>query len=787
METRQSCKKRRNSSVSRSRDESPVSHRTRHGIASDHVATTTAPNTTTPRKQKKRVRFSDPGPRLNDSDFSSTGLTPAMKRTSFADTGFTVSTDRTPSRKARRRSAPSPRSRRSFDPMEPCDEACSERVMQFTPLRQILDTRTQRRIRRFGLSDEINHIEREKRHTATFEKRIETLLQERNALEDELRLLRQSHEISEDRMPAYEPFWTGPEICVERFENGASPLRDEISIASHQSHDEQAPTDSNEGDTFALNESALIVSDSPDFRAARDHRSPVSDSLMALDETTMDVAAQAQTGEDTEGSDMRDLTYDLEAARDAKRELFDACRSRISAFGDSGMGDILRQSSPPPDFFDNVITILTTALSRASDAAQALEGISQECSSLGFSGASADDIISDMRTHFRSARLELERAVPGETAAVGLEDGKATLSALVQRVKSLAQDLGAERKHHHGSLGREKALRGQFDNLLRRYEAAADKIGNLESSIASSASDMLHTRIRMQDLESEGQKKTVGIERLNAALGKYCEDVKSLEELVSRLENENLAAKDEYNREISQLREQVAHERRQRSAIEISTSEYESRIRQLEETLKDNRIRVCDLTAAAETLEKEHEKALENVEQQSKERHQQHEEETGTLNVRISDLTTSLDEARSEAHRLRQVNSGLEEQLKMEIDARDELLDKWAAEQARSFAYMKETVNSERRRAKVRAANWELKSDDLMSDGTTVIGSDPVTPVSMTRFVDVEMGRGKNRRRMDSGIGILTEDELLDNGDLVELRRGLDSDIDLPASDLIDA
>jgi hypothetical protein len=122
----------------------------------------------------------------------------------------------------------------------------------------------------------------------------------------------------------------------------------------------------------------------------------------------------------------------------------------------------------------------------------------------------------------------------------------------------------------------------------------------------------------------------------------------------------------------------------------------------------------------------------------------------------------------------------------MEMEARDELLDKWATEQARSFAFMKESVNSERRRAKVRAANWELRSDDLMSDGTTVMGSEPITPVSMTRFVDVEMGRGKNRRRMDSGIGILSEDYLLESEGLVDLSRGVDSDIDLPVSDLLD-
>jgi chromosome segregation ATPase len=239
------------------------------------------------------------------------------------------------------------------------------------------------------------------------------------------------------------------------------------------------------------------------------------------------------------------------------------------------------------------------------------------------------------------------------------------------------------------------------------------------------------------------------------------------------MEDENVAIKSKYRAQISALREQVAHERKQRSIAELCTSEHEARIRQLEETVARNRTRTSDLTAQIDALDKEHQNALREKTQDQ----QQHAQETGTLNVRISELATSLAATRSEAHRLRQVNTGLEEQLQIELEARDELLDQWAAEQARSFAHMKETVSSERRRAKVRAANWELKSDDLMSDGTTIAGSEPITPVSMTRFVDVEMGRGKVRRRLDSGVGIITGDELLESEDA--------SDNDLPTPNLI--
>lgn len=652
--------------------------------------------------------------------------------------------------------------------------------MQFTPLRQILDMRTKRRIRRTGLSDEINHIQREKREHASFEKTLASLLQERNALQEELKSMKQNPP-HPDQLPTYEPSWTSPRVTSQPLEEQSTLIRDLTPAASDHCMDDSTYPSQNGGDTFILSDSAIIASDSPVFRPTQAYYSPVPEGFTLSDEINNDASTQTGRQDGFEQLDIHNIASDLETARSEKYELFNACRSQRSAFETTEIGEMLRQTTPPPDFLENVILTLTTALSRASDATQTLEGIGEQCSSLGFLGTSADDVLADLKNHFRSARLELERAIPGETANVGLEDGKATLSALVKRVKSLARELRTERKYHYGSLGREKALRGQFDNLLHRYEAASDKIGNLEASIASSASDMLHTRMRLRDLENEDQEKTVGIDRLNSALDKYHDDMKGLEELVSKLENQNAITKEKYIRQITQLKKEVASERNQRSALENSASESDARIRRLEETVEQNRIRACDLTAQVEALEREHSDALEAAHQEADLRVQQYEQDTGMLNVRISEITTSLDAARSEAQRLRQINAGLKDQLQMEMEARDELMDKWAAEQTRSFALMKGTISSERHKAKARAANWELKSDDLMSDGTTVNGSDPITPISMTRFVDVEYGRGKDRRRLDSGVGMLTGQELLECDELLDIRRELDSEPDLPS------
>lgn len=188
---------------------------------------------------------------------------------------------------------------------------------------------------------------------------------------------------------------------------------------------------------------------------------------------------------------------------------------------------------------------------------------------------------------------------------------------------------------------------------------------------------------------------------------------------------------------------------------------------------------MCDLTAKVESIEKERREAIESLEQKIADQVEHHENEVGLLNARVSELTTALEAAKSEAEKLHRSNIGLREQLQQEMEARDNLLDRWAAHQARSFAFVKETVNSERRKAKIRAANWEMKSDDLHSDGVP-LPSEPITPVSMTRFVDVEVGRGKNRRRLDSGIGILTEEDIINE---VEDGADLPMDVNLLPSD----
>ncbi|KAK1145362.1 hypothetical protein N8T08_004237 [Aspergillus melleus] len=686
-----------------------------------------------------------------------------MLRTSF-DESATSDVPRTPSRAARRRSTPLPR-RRSLDPL--MDPATSERVVQFTPLRQILDSRTQRRIRRVGLSDEINNLQREKREVAQYEKTLQTLLQERDALKKELESSQRTRDTPDSHSSGEDTVCLSPQAKINHLESENGRLREEISSSflSCQHHSDAAPS---EGDTISIDDTGfegdtILMSYSPDLRGSNEHPTPGLQDLPPLtpERSVHESSPTAPWSGNSRDVEILALSRDLEAARKEKKDLFNACRARFASLEGTPLEHHLRQTSPPPEFFDQLVPSLTEAVSRASDAVGALDSVKREISGLGFPGEDVEEIVHEMRDRFRSARLQLERAVPGETANAGLNDGNATLGALVKRVELLVGNLGEEQMRHEGTAGREKALRGQFDDLLERYEGASKKIGDLETSIAASAGDLLHTRMQLQELEREGQEQTVGIERLNEALGRYRDEVKSLEQLVTDLEKEKATANEKHNEQVSELETKVAGELEARRAAESALAEREARIHGLEATVEQNRIRACDLTSKVESIERERQQTIEGLEQQATDQIQRHQQEMGSMNVRVSELTTSLEGAKSEMDKLRRGNADLEEQLRLEVEARDSLLDRWAADQARSFAFMKETVSAERRKAKVRTANFELKSDELHSDSTNP-GSEPITPVSMTRFVDVEVGRGRQRRKLDSGIGILSDEDLLD-------------------------
>ena len=124
----------------------------------------------TPTKPKKRVRFSDPGPEPS-APSSSTGFTPYISRTSFSSR---AREDPTP----RRLSFPVQLSASLPSPSLSPSPGPFSGEFQFAPLRQVLDDRLKRRLRRNHLSDEINDMDEDKKWKTRLEQEIKCLRDE---------------------------------------------------------------------------------------------------------------------------------------------------------------------------------------------------------------------------------------------------------------------------------------------------------------------------------------------------------------------------------------------------------------------------------------------------------------------------------------------------------------------------------------------------------------------------------------------------------------------------------
>ena len=723
----------------------------------------------TPRKSRKKARFTSQP--QHELETAATGLTPAISRTSLTE-------DPGRSRQVRRRSAPAGEGGEVIDPIFPIGPAPGAQTFQFTPIRQIIDSRTQRRIRRAGLSHEINVIEQENRDAIKRDRRGVGILSSDppSSLDAELQTSRDDVETESQVTEDEEMADDAP--GVQEMDVGLSPRQDMpeaqfCETNSHGGHENEETELITIGDSI-MGDDTLLQPSSPVFprNEASWYTTPCSPSrLNRTLPSKVDASAQTANPCCSWEEERNRLSLEVEAARKEKRELFKEWRANVSSANNQNDGDCQRPSTPPSDFMSQIIPSLKAAVTRSSAACQALAAVRADLADMGFSGHTADEIIRDMRHAFRSARLELERAMPGETANTPMENGHATLDALVERVKILANDLQTEQGRHEGSLGREKALRGQFDASLTRCEVASKKIRELEESIEANAGDMLHARMQIQQLEKEGVEKDLGIDRLNAASRKYHEEVQNLESIVSSLEAQVAASKTEHHQTISHLEQKISVSQATCMKAESIATERQTQIDELQETIEQNRIRVCDLTAQVECMENEQKELAEAMATAAA----THQQEVGSLNVRLSELITSLEASKSEIARLQRHKSGLETRCQIEVEARE-----------RTIRHVIETINAEARGAKVRDANWKIKSDEIDTE-PMMPGSEPITPVSVGRFVNVRVERGKRqRRRPDSGIDILSE-ESDQEGD--EGQTELTSDFDLPAiptSDIID-
>jgi hypothetical protein len=729
------------------------------------------------KRSKKRVRFSDPGAANSSLGSTTTGLTPFVRRASLA---------------TRRRQTSAP-------PRTPPPTTAQE--IQFTPFRQVLDERCKRRIRRNGLSEEGNDYEADKKIRVDLEKQLE-------AKDNELRKLREELEATN----------AASANLVPSAEEGISSQRiDEVEAelaALHESFNAAVNPD----DDFAdinwdhINVHKAGVTPGPHSEGGDTIQIWEDDDVLAVDFGTK-VDAQQDYRQDAE---LLAMAADFEVAKHEKRRLFQDVRHQLPTsstnpstsfeFADSPSRSLQNLDSslsslpsPPKDFYRTLSATLRATTTRAEDAELALHNFDAELRTLGFEGSDASIVIAEIATQFRQARLELERAVPGET--VSAFDNAKVLPEIIARVKSLVRQSKDKEAELKAMRDQQKTLKGNFEHAILASDKSNRRVRELENNIETGAEEMLETRMKVQALEKEGVEKDKNISALITALEKYREDVTKLEQLVTQLEGEMVfkvqEAKDgvmaEMEQQVSDLEAKVAAEERGRRAAETSAVGRLATIKDLEAKMEAARRHVFDIQLQLNALAASKEEEEFKLKKKLHERDEQAQAQLGALNARISNLGTALASANAEVDKLKMHKVKLEERVRKEVELGERAVEVIKDELMKSLGKVNETKNSYVRGAKIRVANGELR-DAEEEDGES--GAEPMTPVSLVRFVDVEadeehvegsveVSRGKGRRRRskgkhgrrdkrsDSGIGMGTPSEEDETDGMDELSDGV--------------
>lgn len=695
-----------------------------------------------PRKKKKAVRFSDPGPQLEAPQVltaaPSTGLTPYVLRARISSGD--ISSPSTSKRSAalrsknRRHSAPVARIGDEVH-VEASPSVGPGRKFQYLPMSDCLTPRAVRGIRRFGLSEEMNRIEEGKRSQKRKEDERERELER---LRDELHQLRNAR-TEPSKTIDWEERETLP-VCRSLL-GSFTAANDEPDVEISLPHGVDSDTDS------------ILMDDDHNDCGMLD--TPVT----TYPTTPTDASAQVCIPDLSQESALERLNEELEWRRLEERQLHKAWRA--TAHPEGAAGDTMEEKFPPLDLTEKLIATLNDATSRASKAAWSLQCLYQELSSHGFDGADAIGVINNIGTRFRQARLELERLVPGETAQSDFSNWNGIIEALVQQIECLVGGLSDTREKLAGCESREKAIRSQFNLTLIRQDDSAKKIASLEQYNESVAEDMLHARMKIRDMEKEIQTQDSDKIRLQEALGKYQEDVKMLEQLNSRLEDEM----DSFEQKMSALQQQkdmlVKDNEASRQIIvglRKGLAKEEEQHKETQSFLEQRSLEISTLRNEIHRLETEKIEIVSALKRAAEERTQQHAEEVGLLNARLSVVTTSLNEARLETRKLGTDKARLERQL----DDFQRLFSREAIQTAHTQAIETAQVFADWQQGLAlmdHGGDTEPDDDDEEPsrrdevenrDSFSAVGGEPITPAAEFRFKNVVLARGKKRRRTDT-------------------------------------
>ncbi|KAF2402829.1 hypothetical protein EJ06DRAFT_519832 [Trichodelitschia bisporula] len=394
---------------------------------------------------RRRVRFSDPGPNLLENvtvNVTTTTTTSTQESESYTPVGSPAGNVVYPALPSLNDRTQALKVRKTRHSLPATFNGQSDRLVenvQFTPLRQVLDTRLTRRLKRSHLSEEVNIIEHHKRQDARRDHELEQLhdqIAEKNRTLDQL-----IFELESRRQ-------MGIELGADESQKDEKLKTLEAELANLKS----------ELDTLRDQRTLARIRESPEF---------------------MDVDTQAQDMDDDDDDEL--VFVEPEDINVSQEDMTPS--TSFNGIVRSAPLSASQMSIPDPTHeeeikrFEDALTALNREL---SDAHSAIRITNIELQSLGFAGpeASANDVLVAIRNAFRQARLEAEELIPEQSPNL-VENGD-FLRLLTDNVRGLLHQIREQLDTIDKHEQMEALLRGQYNGILDKLADVDKRNQNLE-------------------------------------------------------------------------------------------------------------------------------------------------------------------------------------------------------------------------------------------------------------------------------------------------------------------
>lgn len=639
----------------------------------------------------------------------------------------------------------------------------------FLPLRQVLDGRIKRRIRRNGLSEEMNTITAEKKRRQREAKdeigRLKAALAEKD---EEIRKLQDETVIMDT-----ERVWD-LEQQVEKLKqqladrSGVDETRFDWTVAAHDpfNPDEYMEEDTVENtveetvedmdvdvEVFGEASMAELACSTPTRRARASFPTPPTTSPAAAPLTpcsgtrftqpTNHAGVQASLP-DPRTQELEDelASLHLELAKlTATLESYTSLTTRLTTtlapFSPSSPLPPTTASCPHPE----IEAHLTTLLQTLSDRTTALITLNSSISDLGFPGSDASSILASIRTAFRTARLELEYLTPGEISLPLTSSGAAVLDLLLDRLR----DMSKRCKEADDTIDEYHALEL---SLRQQLSTRLDVTDGLRREVAA----LKHAVGEKDDRLAE---QSVGLERLKGAVESYARDVRELEGLVERLEGELVEAEGRVVDKMEVEERLVARTAALEGQIEELRTAYAQTLEDLRRSHKDemegrNReagralamrdARVTELKEEIERVNKALRAAQETVRKLRVE------------NTQVKNVNEVL----------KKENEGLAGDVEEERKKAMEVVETMRAELERVVKRSEGLLNTPRTVGKKASRRDSALGEEEGREEEVSLVDTPSTSKrsSLDSRDSAKRGHARKRRRYDSGLGFLDEEEV---------------------------